>query len=185
MHFFSFDADYLRRLREGDPVVEEHFVRYFTELLRIKLLRSRVTWPAANDIVQETFRRVLDTLRSPRSIESPGGFGAYVVQVCNNVIHEQYREQARREPLDDDYAETPTNDPDAEESLLTGEVRARVQRTLKSLKDKDQQILRALFVDEKSKDDVCEEFGIERDYLRVVLHRAKVQFRLFYLNEKG
>jgi RNA polymerase sigma-70 factor (ECF subfamily) len=185
VHLYPFDAEYLRRLAEGDPPTVDHFVGYFSKLMLIKLRARGASTTAINDVIQETFKRVLAKVRSPEGLDSPKGFGSYVNSVCNNVVHEHHRELARREPLGDDYVDTPTDVPGAEEVLLAGETCARVQRTLKLLKPKEEQILRALFVDEKSKDEVCAEFGIDRGYLRVVLHRAKERFRFLYLNGKG
>ena len=49
--------------------------------------------------------------------------------------------------------------------------------------DKDARILRAIFIDERPKDEVCAEMRVDRDYLRVLLHRAKNQFRRLYLKK--
>jgi RNA polymerase sigma-70 factor (ECF subfamily) len=38
-------------------------------------------------------------------------------------------------------------------------------------------LLRWLFFDERDKDDICRELNIDRNYLRVLLHRAKNRFR--------
>ena len=38
-------------------------------------------------------------------------------------------------------------------------------------------LLAAIFLEEKEKDEVCQEFGVNREYLRVLLHRAKTRFR--------
>ena len=60
----GFDAAYLQRLRDGDPETERHFCAYFGELILIKV-RARPGWYAlADDVRQETFLRVLRTLRS-------------------------------------------------------------------------------------------------------------------------
>lgn len=185
MHLFSFDAEYLRRLRDADSVVEQHFVEYFSKLLLIKLRARGASITMINDVTQETFLRVLKALRSGENgIESPAGFGAFVNSVCNNVLQELHRDTIRREPLSDDYADTPTGDPDAEEALLAGETREAVQRVLDALEPKDSGILRAVFVDEQPKDEVCTAFGVTRDYLRVLLHRAKEHFRRRYLDEE-
>jgi RNA polymerase sigma-70 factor (ECF subfamily) len=45
------------------------------------------------------------------------------------------------------------------------------------LTPKDAAILKAIFLDERDKDSVCEQFGVGRGYLRVLLHRAKNRFR--------
>jgi RNA polymerase sigma-70 factor (ECF subfamily) len=41
----------------------------------------------------------------------------------------------------------------------------------------DRFLIRAIFLDERDKDAVCREQGVGRDYLRVLLHRAKKRFR--------
>jgi RNA polymerase sigma-70 factor, ECF subfamily len=38
-----------------------------------------------------------------------------------------------------------------------------------------------VFLDERDRDEVCHEFGVDRDYLRVLLHRAKQEFKTEYL----
>jgi RNA polymerase sigma-70 factor (ECF subfamily) len=35
-------------------------------------------------------------------------------------------------------------------------------------------------MEEKDKDDVCREMGVNREYLRVLLHRAKQTFRVSF-----
>ena len=92
---FEFDRAYLDRLASGDPETERHFTRYFGDLLSIKL-RSRLRSPAqVEDARQETFLRVMKALRQPGGIQSPGGFGAFVNSVCNNVLFEMYRSHSR------------------------------------------------------------------------------------------
>jgi len=36
------------------------------------------------------------------------------------------------------------------------------------------------FLEEKGKDEICKDFGVDREYLRVLLHRAKERFRLSF-----
>jgi RNA polymerase sigma-70 factor (ECF subfamily) len=45
--------------------------------------------------------------------------------------------------------------------------------------------LKAVFFDERDRDEVCREFGVDRDYLRVLLHRAKQEFKAEYLRREG
>ena len=56
----------------------------------------------------------------------------------------------------------------------------QVRLILSSLPARDQRLLRAMFLEEKDKDEICREFGIDRDYFRVLFHRAKDKFRTFY-----
>ena len=180
MEFFSFDADYLQRLRDRDFQTEQHFVAYFGKLLLIKL-RSRLrSSPAVEDIRQETFVRVMKTLRADAGIRNPERLGAFVNSVCNNVLQEFYRSSARAAPLDEN-AEDPTDQTiDLDGMLMTKQTREQVRQILARLPEKDRQLLRAIFLEERDKNEVCRELGVNRDYLRVLLHRAKQNFRAFY-----
>lgn len=185
VELFSFDAEYLRRLRAGESAVEEHFVDYFGRLLMVKLRARGVPMTAAADIAQETFLRVLRTLHSPTGVHTPHALGAFVNSTCNNVLLEQYRSTERYQALDDNYGDSPSGDRGIEETLVTNETRHAVREVLDTLPSKDARLLRAIFVDERPKDEVCATFGVGRDYLRVLLHRAKEQFRRRYLDRTG
>jgi RNA polymerase sigma-70 factor (ECF subfamily) len=177
----EFDRDYLDRLKSGDPETEVHFTRYFRELLLIKL-RSRLRSPAAvEDAIQETFLRVLRAVRQPGGIQSPGGFGSFVNSVCNNVLFELYRSDSRVASLGDDTG-AQIVDPRAgsEESVVLDEERALVRKVLETLPPKERQLLDWLFFEERDKDEICRTLGIDRNYLRVLLHRAKQRFKTEY-----
>ncbi len=180
MDRYPFDAEYLSRLRDGDPMTVDHFVAYFTERLTIKLWRRGLSKSVMDDVIQETFVRVFVKLRSPNGIVSPERFGAFVFGVCNNFLHEKYRHDSKIDQLGDDCLELPTPDPDVEQMLLLGERGAKAQRTLKLMKGKEAEILVALYIEDQSKDEVCIRFGITRTYLRVVLHRAIARFRFLF-----
>jgi RNA polymerase sigma-70 factor (ECF subfamily) len=177
MEFFPFDDDYVRRLREGDRWTEEHFRSYFEQLLLIKLRRRLPSLEAIQDVRQEVFARVFKTLRAAGGgLRDARKLGAYVNTVCNNVVLEQYRQTSRTEPLLDAHLDLPTSE-DVEDAMVNSEERERVRRVVSELPPRDRDILKALFFDERSNDDVCAEFGVDRGYLRVLLHRAKEKFR--------
>jgi RNA polymerase sigma-70 factor (ECF subfamily) len=177
MEFFPFDDDYVRRLREGDRWTEEHFRSYFEQLLLIKLRRRLPSLEAIQDVRQEVFVRVFKTLRAPGGgLRDARKLGAYVNTVCNNVVLEQYRQTTRTEPLLAAHLDLPASE-DVEDALVNGEERERVRRAVNELPPRDRDILKALFFDERSNDDVCAQFGVDRGYLRVLLYRAKEKFR--------
>jgi len=64
--------------------------------------------------------------------------------------------------------------------LVTKQAAERVRQILNEMPQKDRNLLRAIFLEEKEKDAVCREFGVDRDYLRVLLHRAKDKFKGLY-----
>jgi RNA polymerase sigma-70 factor, ECF subfamily len=58
---------------------------------------------------------------------------------------------------------------------------AKIREILEELSEKDRRLLREVFLEERDKDEVCRDFGVDRDYLRVLLHRAKQSFKSLYL----
>jgi RNA polymerase sigma-70 factor (ECF subfamily) len=183
VQFFEFDEAYLRRLQDRDPVTESHFFEYFRDLLRIKL-RSRLnSTQAVEDVQQETFVRVLAAIRSATGIREPEKLGAFVNSVCNNVLLEFYRSWSRNPQEKEERAEVADRTIDLEGFLVSKETCEQVRHVLDQLPERDRRLLRALFLEDKDKDVVCREFGVDRDYLRVLLHRAKQSFRVAYERE--
>ena len=177
MDLYRFDEAYLTRLRSAHPETEEHFCAYFGRMLTLKL-RNRLRGPEfVEDLKQETLARVLNNLRCDSSPKEPEKFGSYVNSVCNFVLLEHYRSGKRESPLEQDKFDPPDYKVDLEKATLAEQIRKRVHAALKKCDKKDQDLLRALYIDERDKDEICERFGVDRDYLRVLLYRAKVQFR--------
>ncbi|OYW13486.1 MAG: hypothetical protein B7X34_00130, partial [Acidobacteriia bacterium 12-62-4] len=66
---------------------------------------------------------------------------------------------------------------DFDASLITKQRQAAVRQVLSELPDKDRRILQRLFLDEADRDELCAELAVDGEYLRVLLHRAKLRFR--------
>lgn len=182
MQFQTFDESYVKRLREGDFRTQEHFVAYFSELIQLKL-RSRLHSPQAiEDVRQETFARVFAALRSEGRIRQPERLGAFVNSLCNNVLLEYYRASQRDTSLEDEEnQEFPAKNVDIFGAVAAREMGEKVREILDELPERDRRLLREIFIEERDKDEVCRDFGVDRDYLRVLLHRAKHAFKSLYL----
>jgi RNA polymerase sigma-70 factor, ECF subfamily len=182
LQFYEFDASYLQRLRSGDYRTQDHFVRYFSELIQLKL-RSRVQSPqAVEDIRQDIFARVFATLRNEEGIRQPERLGAFVNATCNNVLLEYYRSSSRNAPVEEEeHNDIPDTSIDAFGALANRQTAEKVREILEALPERDRRLLKEVFFDERDKDEVCREFGVDRDYLRVLLHRAKQSFKSLYL----
>jgi RNA polymerase sigma-70 factor, ECF subfamily len=184
LKFTDFDAGYIENLRAGDAATQEHFVGYFTDLLHLKL-RSRLRSPQAiEDVRQETFARVFASLRKDSALRQPERLGSFVNSVCNNVLFEHYRFANRVQSLDaDSLIEHPAGGADVFDMLVTDELRTKVREILVKMPVRDRVLLKAVFLDEKDRDEVCKEFGVDREYLRVLLFRARQEFKSAYLNQ--
>jgi RNA polymerase sigma-70 factor, ECF subfamily len=181
VNFVTFDASYVNKLRAGDPSTEQHFITYFNELLLLKL-RPRLRIPEQiEDVKQETFSRALSLIRSDGGLRHAERLGPLVNSICNNVLMEQYRMSGRVEALEDETAERLAETrPNALSMAISNDTRNLVRRVLNDLNERDRSLLRAVFLEERDKDEVCTELGVDRDYLRVLLHRAKGSFRVMY-----
>jgi len=177
LEFFAFDEAYVGRLREGDPSTESHFVAYFSQLIQIKLRARYLAPEVIEDLKQETFIRVIRSLRSDGGIRQGDRLGPFVNSVCNHVLLEHYRSGSKNLQLDSDHLELPDKIMNLEALAISGETQKMVRNVLSQLPRRDQAILRSVFLEEMDKDDVCQRFGVGRDYLRVLLYRAKEKFR--------
>jgi RNA polymerase sigma-70 factor (ECF subfamily) len=188
LEFQPFDEAYVGRLRAADFRTEQHFVSYFTGLIQIKLRSRLQSREAIEDVRQETFARFFVALRTGKILQ-PERLGSFVNSICNNVLKEQYRSLARDRSFDDrdddndnenDFPAKGINILDALESRQTED---KVREILNKLSERERRLLREIFLEERDKDDVCRDFGVDREYLRVLLHRAKQAFKSLYLKD--
>ena len=181
MQLQSFDQSYVERLQAGDFRTQEHFVAYFSELIQLKL-RSRLNSPQAiEDVRQETFSRVFAALRGGK-IRQPDRLGAFVNSMCNNVLLEHYRANSRDASLDDDQErDFPAANVDVLGAIANQQMAEKIREILEEMPERDRRLLREVFLEERDKDAVCKDFGVDREYLRVLLYRAKQSFKVLYL----
>lgn len=126
--------------------------------------------------MQETLSRFLAALREGKLRDAIGA-GGYLNAICRNVIHEYHRRLMRDNAL-------PEIIPDPADGRLSGaeqfEIRDAISLGLAQLSTRDREILRAFYIEEKSKQQILETFGLSYDQFRVVLCRAKERFRAIY-----
>ena len=179
-----FDREYLARLRSGDAETEQYFITHFSNVIRLSLRYRLRSWQLIDDIRQETFLRVLNFLRSDRSLDHPERLGAYVHSVCINVMMELLRASTRHPPLPEEAHLLADSRVSPEANAVTEQRKRLVQQVLCGLPEKDRQILRSVFLEDADKGDICIRFQVNRDYLRVLVHRAKLKFKAV-LDESG
>ena len=181
MEFQTFDAAYLEKLRGGDEPTEQHFIHYFSQLITLKLRSRLQSSQAIEDVKQETFARAFTLLRSEGGVRSGERLGSLVNSICNHVLLEYYRSMGRAQPLEEEVAANLLDSrSDALSEMISSETRDSVREVLESLGERERAVLRAVFVEERDKDEVCRELGIDRNYMRVLVHRAKQAFREKY-----
>ena len=179
MEFFSFSKAYVDKLKAGDAATQHHFAGYFGRFLRIRYRARRLAPDVIDDLVQDTLLRVMLKVHNG-GVRQPECFGAFVNSVSNHVLLEYFRKTSKDAHGDEEPTEVPGKVLDLERLLVTQETVVHVRKILEQLPERDRRILRRLFYDEEDKDTICNEFGVNRDYLRVLVLRAKDKFRVLY-----
>jgi RNA polymerase sigma-70 factor (ECF subfamily) len=183
MEFRPFDDEYVERLRAGDEQTEQHFASYFGQLIEIHL-RSRISSREdREDIRQDTFIRFFRLMRSDSGIRQPDRLGALVLAICKNTTLEFMRKhttesiEAIPEPPDPGLSPF---------SIWMRKLRrALFERVLKNLTERDRRLLQQVYWEERDKDEICRIEGVSRDYLRLLLLRARQAFKDEYLKQSG
>lgn len=170
-NFFAFDRAYIERLRNGDPATEHHFFAYFGKLLNLKLRAKAVPSDRMDDLRQETILRVIAAVRKEGGVRQPERFGAFVNSICNDVLIEHYASLGKKQ-FDGRRQEIPDKVLDLEGMMISKQCAERVRKILSALPARDRGLLQAVLFEEKDKDAVCRDMGVDRNYLRVLLHRA-------------
>jgi len=172
-----FDEEYLRALANRREDVEQHLIAHFSVPVRAKL-RARLRSPElAQDAFQETFLRVFTYFRSGKTLDNPASLPGFIHTVCHNISLEFLRSHTRHPQIAEDAPDPVDKAQDPESQAATEERKGIVIRILRDLPEKDRQILRRVFLDEEDKDSVCRDLSVDRDYLRVLLFRARKRMK--------
>ena len=133
--------------------------------------------PDVDDIVQEALMRFMVAARADK-IQNPAAVGAFLNGICRNVVSEYRRRNFRDEPMPEVVPEPPGRS--IPESDLF-ELREAIEQGIGQLSERDRRVLRAFYLEEKSKEEILRQTGMTDENFRVVLCRAKERFRGIYL----
>ena len=132
--------------------------------------------PDVDDVVQETFTRFLRALQDGK-IRNPESIGAFLSGICNHVIQEYWRGVWREPVMNPDSRPPERPSPPATDLL---ELRQAIAIAMTQLSQRDQEILRAFYLEEKEKEEICQSLDLSDAQFRLILFRAKERFRKIY-----
>ena len=172
-------ADLVVRIRRGSREAEEAMVRrYGAPLLNILKRRTR-DGELALDLRQDTFRIVLEKLRSS-GLDEPERLAAYLRAVALNLLIAQRRKDTRRATkADSDAIEAVADEAGGPfDSVSREQSRNSVVALLRELGTaRDREILKRLYLEEQDKETICAALGVDSAHFKRVLFRAKQRFR--------
>jgi RNA polymerase sigma factor (sigma-70 family) len=140
--------------------------------------------PDNDDVVQETFRRYLDSVRTG-GLRNPEAAGAFLNGICRNVISEYRRRIFRDLPLPEVVPEPPPKTLPQPELF---ELRDVIAAAMRELSARDRQVLQLFYLEERPVPQILDLMHLSETNFRVVLCRARERFRQIYLdacNESG
>jgi RNA polymerase sigma-70 factor (ECF subfamily) len=192
----SSDLSLVARLRAGEESVLEDLVRrYHGSLLRLALvlLRNRAS---AEEVVQETWKCVVEGLDS---FEGRSSLKVWICRILTNRARTRLIRERRSVPfsaLGDSDADEPAVDPTRfspggqwadppqrwnentpEKLLMQKEAMEYLERALHQLPASQRSVVTLRDVEGFDSDEVCNVLGIRETNQRVLLHRARSKLR--------
>jgi RNA polymerase sigma-70 factor (ECF subfamily) len=162
---------------------EAGLVRQFRDRLRLFALRRVRDPAAAEDVAQETLRRVLEASRAGR-IENPSALPAFVFQTAQHICLQHFRSAEREgRALLRLSGDPPEQGPHPLTALITEERRIEVRNALARLKPEDRELLRLVYFEGVETETIAQRLGVSPGALRVRKHR--VLARLAVLLSEG
>jgi RNA polymerase sigma-70 factor (ECF subfamily) len=157
------------------PVSEAELAHRFTDRLRIFAARRLNDPAAAEDVAQETLRRVVEAMRANR-VENLAALPGFVFQTARNIcmhwVRSAGREQQALSRFQSESSRTTPDSTDALNSIISEERRAQVRNAMADLKDDDRGLLSMLYYEGLDSEVAASRLSVTTAALRVRKHRA-------------
>jgi RNA polymerase sigma-70 factor, ECF subfamily len=173
---FCFNEHYLDGLKNKDEAIEAHFVAFFQKPVSLKARRQLRSPDLVEDACQETFRRLFEYFRSGKTLENPERLPAFVNTMCHNITLELIRSQTRHSQIPENMAEPADSRVNIHQEVISQQTKDMVNEILAQLPERDRELLRLASLEEIDKSELRAKFGVNDEYLRVLLHRARTKF---------
>lgn len=180
MKFLQIDDDFVRRLCAGDPVAGQQFFDHYGRMLQTMFRRLIRMKAEAEDLSQIVLMKAFISLcREDKGPKDKAKVGAWIAGIARNTRFEWFRVK-NGEQLDERVHDRSVEN-DIELRLITFEKIKQVRHLIATMEPRrDADLLKAVYLDERDRDEVCREFGVDREYLRVRVHRALKRFKELY-----
>jgi len=169
LHDYTFDADYLARLRARDPGTLSHFYNFFKLPVRNKI-RHRCRWEDADDLVQDVFVAALKRIDAGEP-EDPAKLPVYILGICKRMLLRHW-DNPGKNTVDVETVVLP-DDQETAEVRLDDELQVRkLLQVVHELPPRYRDAIERVYLQEQSRADITSENGLSRSTLRLRLCRA-------------
>jgi RNA polymerase sigma-70 factor, ECF subfamily len=152
---------------------EAGLVRQFRERLRLFALRRLRDSAAAEDVAQETLRRVVEACRAGQ-LKNPSALPSFLFQTAHHICLQHFRSSSRegRALLRLGGEDAQNREPHPLTTLIGDERRNAVREALKQLSPEDRDLLRMMYYEEIDSGTLAQSLGVTAGALRVRKHRV-------------
>jgi RNA polymerase sigma factor (sigma-70 family) len=170
-----FDERFIAGLQKGDPQIQAAFVAFFRTPTWVMARRRLRSLELSEDVAQETLMRVLRYFQSGKGLDDPKCLPGFVWGTCKRVILEIHNKEPHR-PTPGNW-DVPDGGRGPEEQAVTEERKRIVRKILSRLRPRYRDLLVQAWIEEKEPAELCARFGVDPDYLRVLMFRARQKFK--------
>lgn len=174
------DRVLVRALIEGSPGAAEGFIDRFARFVYAIFARQLRLDPAtADDLFQTLFLRLMeDDWRRLRNWRGDGDLADYLAPIARNLALDHLRRTGRDpapagEGDEDDFERLTGEEPTPEELAAMQEERRALEGWVERLPERDRQLYRLRFVEERKHREIAEELGLSVSHVGVALLRLE------------
>jgi len=143
------------------------------------LARKTGNQELARDLCHEAFCILIERLRGA-PLDDPDKLVGFLHSIALNLHIAEYRKTRRRNTVPDQEAVEAVVDPqeDQLERLLREHTGSAVREVIASMRHRrDRELLHAFYIQEKDKEEICDELHLSVRHFDKVLYRAKQRFK--------
>ncbi|MCJ8269217.1 MAG: sigma-70 family RNA polymerase sigma factor [Psychrosphaera sp.] len=176
----------VERIIKGDKQAETEMVQRYHEGLMCVLYQYSNNPDLVEDIAQETWRLVVEKLRS-NQLKDKERLAGFIVNIGKKQFLMQFRKNKNKEFIDEADLELPANKMNEPFKVLE---RRKTLDMIKGVigkltKPRDREILTRFYLDQDNKDVLRQEYDLSELHFNRVLFRARQRFKQLWPGELG
>ena len=154
------DQELIKNYRSGDSDSLEHLILRHQEKVTSYVLNVVKSRHLADDIVQDTFLKVINTIRSG-AYKEEGKFIQWVMRIAHNLMIDYFRRQKKfpiAEPGEgmDIFSTLPLQDRSVEDAIIYEQILTDVKRMLKYLPEEQRRVVEMRLYEDLSFKEIAE-----------------------------
>ena len=158
------DNELITRYVDGDEIALKHLINRHQKKVFSYILMSVKNRELAEDIFQDTFIKVINTLKS-ENYKEEGKFLQWVMRIANNLKIDYYR-KVQRMPIFESNSDFNIfdvlngTDPSIEQKIITEQIYSDVKNLVQYLPEEQREVLEMRIYDDVSFKDIAEITGV-------------------------